>query len=89
MKGESVMKLKKYIAYLDDGKSVYKIAVPAKDPKAVKEYLNGNGEVVAIKELNDWPISAEKVGNALKYANFGEIEIDLVVRALTLIGITE
>ena len=35
--------MRKYIAYLDDGESVIKVAIPANNVAAVKRYVNGNG----------------------------------------------
>lgn len=78
------------MVYLDDGKDVYKLAIPAKDEKTAREYVQGNGEVIAVKEVtNDYPISVDKVAQALKNANFGQIEIDYITRALSEINICE
>lgn len=43
--------IKRYVAYLDDGETVFKVRVPAKNEKEVMEYCAGKGEVVAIKEI--------------------------------------
>lgn len=84
------MKMKKYMVYLDDGKDTYKVAIPAKDEKAAREYVQGNGEVIAVKDVTDsYPISADKVAQALKNANFGQIEIDYITRTLSEINICE
>lgn len=84
------MTMKKYMVYLDDGKSVFKLAIPAKDEKAAREYVKGNSEVIAVKDVtNDFLISAEKVGEALTKANFGEYEIDFITRALQQINICD
>lgn len=84
------MKMKKFLVYLDDGKDVFKCAIPAKDEKAAREYVQGNGEVIAVKEVtNDYSISVDKVAQALKNANFGQIEIDYITRALSEINICE
>lgn len=84
------MKMKKYMVYLDDGQDVFKCAIPAKDEQSAREYVKGNGEVIAVKDVtSDYPISAEKVGEALKKSGFGEYEMDLVTRALQQIGICD
>ena len=76
--------LKKYMVYMDDGHACFKCAIPAKSEKDAREYVQGNGEVIAVKDVtNDFPISASKVFDALKNANFGETEIDLIIRTLT------
>lgn len=82
--------MKKFMVYLDDGKDVFKLAIPAKDEKIAREYVKGNGEIIAVKDItNDFPISVEKVGEALTKAGFGEIEMDLITRALQQINIAE
>lgn len=84
------MTMKKYMVYLDDGKDCYKLAIPAKDEKAAREYVQGNGEVIAIKEVtSEFPISADKVAQALQNADFGEYEIDFITRALQEINICD
>lgn len=84
------MKMKKYMAYLDDGKDCYKLAIPAKDEKAAREYVQGNGEVIAVKEVtNDYSISTDKVAQALKNAGFNKYEMDYITRALQEINICE
>lgn len=82
--------MKRFMVYLDDGDNVYKLAIPAKDEKAAREYVQGNGEVVAVKELESRDlISAERVAQALESANFGKYEIDFITRALQEINICE
>jgi hypothetical protein len=44
---------KKYIAYLDDGESVIKVAVPANNAAGVKRDVAGNGEIVKIKDVTE------------------------------------
>lgn len=75
---------RKYFVYLDDGEAVYKIAIAAVSEDAAKAWCAGNGEVVAVKDVTDeYPISIEKVHDALKKAAFGESEMDFICRALT------
>lgn len=82
------MKMKKYMVYLDDNTDCYKLAIPAKDEKTAREYVQGNGEVIAVKEVtNDYPISADKVAQALQNAGFGKYEMDFITRALQEINI--
>lgn len=84
------MKLKKYFVYIEDGKNLFKIAVPAATPEAAEKYCEGNGEIIKVKEItSDVQIAAEAVAYALKDRNFNETEIDLVVRTLTSTGIAE
>ena len=82
--------MKKYIVYMDDGRDCFKVAVPAVNEKAAKKYVEGNGEVVAVKDVTkDFPISLDKVVQALKSAQFGQIEIDFISRCLSFNDIAE
>lgn len=86
--------MKKYMVYLDDGKDCFKAAIPAAIPaaneKAARKYVEGNGEVIAVKDITeDFPISLDKVAQALKNAQFGQIEIDLITRCLSFNDIAE
>lgn len=82
--------MKKYIVYMDDGRNCFKVAVPATSEKAARKYVEGNGEVVTVKDVTkDFPISLDKVAQALKNAQFGQTEIDLITRCLFFDGIAE
>ncbi len=84
------MTMKKYMVYLDDSKDCYKLAIPAKDEKTAREYVQGNGEVIAVKDVtSNYPISSDKVAQALKNANFGQFEVDYITRALQEINICD
>ena len=84
------MTMKRFMVYLDDGDNVYKLAIPAKDEKTACEYVQGNGEVIAVKEVEAKDlVSAERVAQALKNADFGKYEIDFITRALQEINICE
>lgn len=76
---------KAYMVYTDDGRNVYRLDVPAESAKKAREFVQGNGEIVAVKpgERNaSNPISADYIANALAAARFGQMEIDLILRAL-------
>lgn len=76
---------KHFVVYLDDGANAYKCHIPAENEKKAREYVNGNGEVIAVKrgERNaEAPISLSLVADALARAHFGQMEIDLITRAL-------
>lgn len=82
--------MKKYMVYLDDGRDCYKVAVPAANEKAARKYVEGNGEVIAVKDItDDYPISLDKVVQALRNAQFGQTEIDLITRCLSFNDIYE
>lgn len=47
-------------------------------------------KVISVKDVTkDFPISLDKVAQALKNAQFGQIEIDLITRCLSFNDIVE
>ena len=86
-----VSKLKKYFVYLDDGSDdVLKVAIPAKNENDARDYCNGNGEVIAVREVSErYPIDADAVAKALINAGFGQTETDLITRTLQRTRIAE
>ena len=77
---------KHFVVYMDDGENAFKCHIPAENEKKAREYVNGNGEIIAIKrgERNAHdPISMDYIANALLQANFGRMEVDLITRALS------
>ena len=78
------------MVYMDDGRDCFKVAVPATNEKEARKYVEGNGEVIAIKDITeDFPISLDKVAQALTNAQFGQVEIDLITRCLSFNCIAE
>lgn len=78
---------KKFAVYVDDGNDVLKIMVPAKNAKDAERYVEGSGEVVRVKELEDFYIDEYKVRAALNEYGFGKQEQDLICRTLARTGI--
>ena len=90
-KGESHMNnMKVYKVYLEDTvtEDCFKTIIPAFSEELAMEYAHGNGEVVAIKETTDYPISDSKLMDTLKSAGYGKAEISIITRALFQIGLT-
>ena len=82
--------MKKYMVYMDAGQNCFKLAIPSDSVKAAKKYVQGNGEVLKCVDVTeDYPISIDKVAEALRTANFGQMEIDFIVRTLTMHNIAE
>lgn len=77
---------KAYIVYLDDGQNVFKVHIPAENEKEARDFVRGNGDVIVCKPSLDRneenPISMDLIMQALQNASFGQMEIDLVTRAL-------
>lgn len=80
--------LKKYMVYVDDGRDCSRFPVPAINEKMAREEILGSGCIVAIKDVSeDYPISLDKVGDALVNAKFGKDEIFFILRTLSITGI--
>lgn len=76
-------KMRIYRIYLDDGKNVYKIHVPAYSKKEAELYCQGNGEIVNSADVtSDFPINISTLHDALK-TKFGETEIDIIMRCIS------
>lgn len=81
---------RKFFVYLDDGKSVYRIAVAASCEESAALFCAGNGEVIAVKDVTDqYPIDAGRVFDALKDGGFGQDETDFICRLLTEFGVAD
>lgn len=84
--------LRKYMVYMEDADYLYKVAVPAEDEQAARDYVDGNGEVIMIKDLteeNKLRIFSKNVAEALKNYGFSTTQVDLIVRTLEITRITE
>ena len=76
-----------YDLYMDDGHNTFKVTVPAFSKKDAKEYVQGNGEVVAIKPSELQDIDLNRLADTLKRSGWGQQEIDVITRALAQIGL--
>lgn len=81
---------KKYMVYLDDGRGAVRVAVPAPDEQTAKAFVEGNGEVVAVRDVSDaYEIDLDRVASALARAGFSDVSIDYVVRTLEITGLAK
>lgn len=80
-------KMNIYNLYMDDGHSTFKVTVPAFSKKDAKEYVQGNGDVVAVKPSELQDIDLNCLADTLKRAQWGQQEIDAIVRALAQCGL--
>ena len=82
--------MKVYKVYLEDPttEDCFKTIIPAFSEELAMEYAHGNGEVRAIKETTDFPISDSKLTDALKSAGYGKAETQIITRALFQLGLT-
>lgn len=81
--------MRKYVVYMDDGRNVFKVSVPAISEEDAIDFVSGNGEVVAVKDVtSDYTISTCDVHQALENAGFPEDKCDWICRALSRIDMT-
>ena len=80
-------KMNIYDLYMDDGHSTFKVTIPATSVKSAKEYVQGNGDVVAVKQSELQDIDLDCLADTLKRAQWGQQEIDVITRALAQIGL--
>lgn len=81
---------KKYFVYVDDGVRVFRIAIIAVSEDEARALCAGNGEIIAVRDVTElYPISLNKVLEALRNAGFGAAEMNFIARALTEFDIAE
>lgn len=76
-----------YDLYMDDGHSTFKVTVPAFSKKDAKEYVQGNGDVVAVKPSELQDIDLNCLADTLERSGWGQQEVDVITRALAQIGL--
>ena len=84
------MKLNKYLVYMDDGHAVFKIAMPATSEKAARKAVEGNGEIIAVKDASEYldgMPALDCLAETLQRNHYGEVERDLIIRALRQVGL--
>lgn len=72
---------KLYRVIAEDRDNAYKLYIPANSKRDAEKWANGNGEIIDVRDVTaDFPISIDKVVDALKTAGFGQIECDIIMR---------
>lgn len=81
-------KMTVYDVYLDAGRDALKVTVPAESQKAAEQYVQGNGEIVAIRKNPDiQDIDLRCLADTLSRDGWGQMEIDIITRALVQVGL--
>ena len=86
-------KIRKYMVYVETRNDVFKIAIPAESKKDAVKFAEGNGEVVAVKDITDEvkiPICV--VVDALEsytLCKLDQTRIDLIMRTLLDCGLCD
>lgn len=80
-------KLTVFNVYLDDGKDAFRVTVPAASKKEAADYVQGNGEIVAINPAPLQDIDLDCLADTLKRAQWGQMEIDIITRTLAACGL--
>lgn len=73
---------------MDDGQDCFKATVLAQSKQGAIDYVNGNGEVIAIREnetVKD--IDVDCLADTLKINGWGNMEIDVITRLITICGL--
>ena len=84
------MKLRKYFVFVDDDDNAMKIAVPAQNEKEARDFVTGNGEIIAVKDVTEsFEIPSTKVWEALEKGGFTDQQRDFLYRTLYRTGIIE
>ena len=76
-----------YDVYMDDGVNAFRVTVPAPNKAEAKKFVEGNGEVVAIKDCDLQDIHIPTLTNTLNNAQWGQKEIDVITRCLMMCGL--
>ena len=80
-------KLTVYNVYLDDGKSVFRVTVPTASKKEAADYVQGNGDVVAINPAPVQGIDLHRLAYDLKSCQWSQTDIDIITRTLAACGL--
>lgn len=81
-------KFKVYDVYMDDGRDVFKVVIPAESKQAATKAVAGNGEVVKIRENTLVPnIDCNALANTLRKNAWGDAEIQVITRTLAAVGL--
>jgi hypothetical protein len=80
-------KLTVYNVYLDDGKDAFRVTIPAASKKEAADYVQGNGEIVAINPAPVQGIDLHRLAYDLKSCQWSQAEVDIITRTLAACGL--
>lgn len=73
---------------MDDGHDCFKVTVPAQTKQGAIDYVNGNGEIIAIRESENLrDIDVDCLAETLRLNSWGQMEIDVITRLITICGL--
>lgn len=79
---------KVYDVYMDDGRDVFKVVIPAESKQAATKAVSGNGEVVKIREnATVQNIDCNVLADTLRKDGWGDAEIQVITRTLAAVGL--
>lgn len=79
---------KVYDVYMDDGRDVFKVVIPAESKQAATKAVSGNGEVVKIREnAMVQNIDCNALADTLRKDGWGDTEIQVITRTLAAVGL--
>lgn len=81
-------KFKVYDVYMDDGRDVFKVVIPAESKQAATKAVAGNGEVVNIRESTlIHNIDCNALADTLRKNAWGDAEIQVITRVIEAVGL--
>ena len=81
-------KFKVYEIYMDDGRDCFKVIVPAQTKQGAIDYVNGNGEIVHIRESEIIKgIDVDRLADTLLKDGWGRAEVDVITRLISICGL--
>lgn len=81
-------KFKVYDVYMDDGRDVFKVVIPAESKQAATKAVAGNGEVVKVREnAMVQNIDCNALADTLRKNGWGDAEIQVITRTLAAVGL--
>lgn len=80
-------KLTVYTVYMDDGTNTFKETIPAESKSAAKKFVEGNGEVIAVKISDLQDIDLEYLDRTLRNDGWGADERAVILRTLEVCGL--
>ena len=83
-----MVKMKIFNVYLDDGRNVFKVRVPAFDEKQAIDYCDEGGEVIAVSEETEFPyVLCSWLAEQLKKTDMNADEQLLITRIVENCGL--
>ena len=81
------MKMHVYNVYVDDDDYVYKAVVAAESEEAAKDRINGDGEIIAVKEVPFQGFDLSRLAITLRKSGCSQMEIYIILDVVAQVGL--